>query len=643
MPQHALFTASLQDIVAEDEPQPKVDYEQLKLGVREARAWLRGRYPSLSTHVVDSILRMFCPDLGPTDILTAGQFFAVLRLVSHVQDGRQLDKSLVFVQAHPAPSRPPTPTGKPSRSLSESHAAQPTPSPSLPSPDANPFQAFTSRAPESAPAAPYIPAAPYVPAAPSASTTPRPSVPPVLPPKPNNPFLARRGSQGALPQSAPANAPGFSHQRTRPSASLDAKLPPLPPRKPPVLPPPRHASLNPSAGAALPSRSSTTNHPNVLIQQSLQATRIAQSLKKAEQQLENERVLEQSLRTPPHPQHESLRRRRRLRFIEVRQLRGRPMPDRVPSLPPRRRISPSAPSTVGSTRSFEQVAHAKVAPFKRPTLPLEIQPPWLASRSTSPVRTPPRSLVDLPSEPPPTHPDRKPPPTPESERAGSPSSRMLRSQSMHHASAPPLPPPPRRKRPESVQLTPTTPPSDSPFASPAPQLATANHTLSRHLSISSRGRDRGRDRDRDRDASAFSDSPIANIQKTLTSLQLRAQPHLDAARYKAEAGLTRRGFVQHSQHGARWIREEGEEGLMDDVDAGGGTSGRDDDDGLDQDPDAGEGCQAEKSVAERVRRLREGGVDVAMVDKDGDRPGAHRLVLERDDLKWPAGEGWKPL
>ena len=38
--------------------------------------------------------------------------------------------------------------------------------------------------------------------------------------------------------------------------------------------------------------STNTANPNVLIQQSLQATRVAQSLKKAEQRLEQERVWE---------------------------------------------------------------------------------------------------------------------------------------------------------------------------------------------------------------------------------------------------------------------------------------------------------------------------------------------------------------
>ena len=44
------------------------------------------------------ILRLFAPDLGAADVLTGGQFFAVLRLVSHVLGGKGVDPSLVFVQ-----------------------------------------------------------------------------------------------------------------------------------------------------------------------------------------------------------------------------------------------------------------------------------------------------------------------------------------------------------------------------------------------------------------------------------------------------------------------------------------------------------------------------------------------------------------
>lgn len=163
--------------------------------------------------------------------------------------------------------------------------------------------------------------------------------------------------------------------------------------------------------------------------------------------------------------------------------------------------------------------------------------------------------------------------------------------------------------------------------------------LSRHLSLSSnrqrdrereQDRDRDRDRDRERGRDAFSDT----LSKTFTNLQLRAQPALDTARYKAEGAFSRRGFVQHGAGGPRWMREEGERGLMDDVEGSPGPD-EDADSSLDHDPDG-------DSVEERARRWREGGVDVAVVGREEGK-GGRRMVLERDDLKWPAGDGWRPL
>ena len=100
---------------------------------------------------------------------------------------------------------------------------------------------------------------------------------------------------------------------------------------------------------------------------------------------------------------------------------------------------------------------------------------------------------------------------------------------------------------------------------------------------------------------------IAHIQRTLSSLQLKAQPTLDKARYKAEAGLVKRGYVHHA-HRSPWA-EEGEEGLM------------------------GE----------------DGGASVDVTDSDDDERRGRDLGngrtwrAERDEMKWPRGEGWNPL
>ncbi|KAM5541860.1 hypothetical protein V8D89_004589 [Ganoderma adspersum] len=646
--EYARYTASIHDILDSEPP----DYDKAAVGVREARAWLRGRYPTLASHTLDSILRLFAPELGAADVLTGGQFFAVLRLVSHVLGGKGVDPSLVFVQAHfrDHKSRPSSPIDKPYE---------------VPPPIPNPFSANGIAKPLTSP--------PVSTAMPASAKPP----PPTLPPKPTNPFLKRRGSQDLPPQSPPAGVGAFG---ARPSAVQDTKIPPLPPRKPHVLPPPRHASMsmqqpppvNREPPPPVPRNVSVAHTTNTLIQQSLQATRIAQSLKQAEQKLEQERVME-VLRSSSDSSAGSIRRVRSTSPTKnpssSASSAGSSSAERtavrngVPKLPPRRNLSPSA-STAPSARSFEQVATAVVTLYKRPALPaassnmpsIPPEPPQ-RRRASSPTRTPPRPLSELVPDPPPTHPDRKattsnPEMDPTTPTSTSP--RVGRSRSLHHPTPPA--PPPRRKRPESIQVTPTSPsPFDSPFANPplpsTPPSASAtnpNLRLSRHLSLSSTKRDPSdRDRDRERNWEAFSDSPLGTtLHKTFSNLSARAQPALDSARYKAEGAFARRGFVQH---GGGWMRREGEARLIDD-DADGdhdvGGPGVDDTDGesaLDQDA-SGSGSGSGEGVEERARRWRQGGVDVAVVEREGsDGRGGRRMVLERDDLKWPAGEGWRPL
>ncbi|KAI8971327.1 hypothetical protein BD414DRAFT_500947 [Trametes punicea] len=97
--EYTTYTSSIHDITDyTPEHARALDYEKLVVGVREARAWLRGRYPTIAPNTLDTILRLFCPDLAPADVLTGGQFFAALRLVSHVLSGKDVDPTLVFVQ-----------------------------------------------------------------------------------------------------------------------------------------------------------------------------------------------------------------------------------------------------------------------------------------------------------------------------------------------------------------------------------------------------------------------------------------------------------------------------------------------------------------------------------------------------------------
>jgi hypothetical protein len=124
-----------------------------------------------------------------------------------------------------------------------------------------------------------------------------------------------------------------------------------------------------------------------------------------------------------------------------------------------------------------------------------------------------------------------------------------------------------------------------------------------------------------------SDSPMANIQKTLTNLQLKAQPKLDAVRYKAEAGISKRGYVHHAQLGAiRW-REEGEQGLMADTRW---TAAN-----VDRDADSEPTTDDEPSPVEGHGARRETRTTSPEPYRD--------LLTESDNLKWPMGEDWKPL
>lgn len=85
-----------------------------------------------------------------------------------------------------------------------------------------------------------------------------------------------------------------------------------------------------------------------------------------------------------------------------------------------------------------------------------------------------------------------------------------------------------------------------------------------------------------------------------------------AVRYKAEAGISRRGWVPGLERDERLIAERRESGTGTSG-RGGVPSGSSSEDGL--------GVDAE-SLAGGARR---------------------RTSLERDEMKWPAGDGWNPL
>jgi len=136
------------------------------------------------------------------------------------------------------------------------------------------------------------------------------------------------------------------------------------------------------------------------------------------------------------------------------------------------------------------------------------------------------------------------------------------------------------------------------------------------------------------------------------------QPHLDKARYKAEAGLSKRGFVRDGlrrgkRSGSVGVDgdgkeeedglEDGLEGLMSNGSDGGGKKQigmsrwrgqTDGGGGLDGEVDRDSDWTRSEGMSMMSR-----GSKGRVQDSDGDEEDS----LEKDNLKWPAGEGWKPL
>ncbi|KIK70445.1 hypothetical protein GYMLUDRAFT_32461 [Collybiopsis luxurians FD-317 M1] len=394
--EYQLYTSSLADITLSDGQLDSIsqDFDNLSVSVREARAWLRGRYSHLPAATLDSILRFFSPNLSQQDTLTGGQFFAALRLVVHAESGKDVDRALAFVQAHPPPhaiSRP----GSPPK-----HQGQaPPPAPSRKSSEStNPF-----------------------------------SAPPQHPSFSHNPFSSSRSTSAR------------SHDGD--NDSVPPKLPPLPPRKPPppipgFQPPPRHGSFVGSTSGNLPpppppkpslSHSQSSHVTSALMKQSLIASKNGKTIKQAEEQLEKERVLRVLKSSESSSSSASSS-----PFINSRGRSTSPnktsssassssftseSDHNPPPLPKRNKKPPSPPM---STTSYQQVALAGMSNNTTPTPsshnPFKsspFQPVFSRSPSTSPSRKS-TDLPPLPAGPPPKHPDqnsnfqslsyRKPPP-----------------------------------------------------------------------------------------------------------------------------------------------------------------------------------------------------------------------------------------
>jgi hypothetical protein len=186
-------------------------------------------------------------------------------------------------------------------------------------------------------------------------------------------------------------------QPAKPAFKTDAvhekATPPLPPRKPQVLPPPRHKPLLSSPLHNPPDTMSPVKL-SPLMQQSLQASKAGQSMKKAEETLERERVMQvlkssvpvgkMGTVTPPSSSSDSER-----RAISI----SNP-PSPFPPLPRRKNV---APSESDSLQSYEQVAAARISGVQSSAT--DIGSSHMSSRSLST-----RAVSEGPASPP-KHPD----------------------------------------------------------------------------------------------------------------------------------------------------------------------------------------------------------------------------------------------
>ncbi|KIK28288.1 hypothetical protein PISMIDRAFT_7759 [Pisolithus microcarpus 441] len=294
--EYDLYTSSLNDLCVTNDTDPSIarndaHFETTTVGVREARAWLRGRYHDLPASDIDDILRLFSPSLMPSDTLTGGQFFAALRLVIHTQSGKGVDRSLAFVQvlnpsshlrndtAHPDTTKSPgisRPSSPPKRSVI-APPSHPDRSKVLPfstsPPETNPF---VRRSTEQSVQSTLCASSDGQTAQSCQKNSQKIS---------HNPFLVRdrvEGQDAVVKSSERAPAKG-------------AKLPPLPPRKPTTsasalqttevttVPP---APLSPPLVFPKPSHVMSP-----LMRQSLEASKHGQTMRRAEEQLDRERVL----------------------------------------------------------------------------------------------------------------------------------------------------------------------------------------------------------------------------------------------------------------------------------------------------------------------------------------------------------------
>ncbi|CAE6433705.1 hypothetical protein ACGC1H_001488 [Rhizoctonia solani] len=536
--EYEAYPPALEDIASIGQDGGKEDWESRSVSVLVAKGWMKGRYrDQVEGEVVDKILRFFHPNPSQADCLSAGQFFAVLRLISHAQRGHALDKSLVFIQARVTNEGNGRVSPHKAKSLHNLRSLPPAPirpSPVRPlqlapdeyTPGSDDRHASAGLGPSPVRGEPVLPKS--APAGGSSNpfrrtlstpgdTTPNHFDPPPLPglnpalvaealansalvdedgsPIRDKPTtgLGRSLSTKTAPESpsnpfrrsshSPAPPPVRSH-----SPPVLPRRPPLPPPRDsqPILPPPRHPQqpVKPPKPSTSSKPKSTLmppagGTPSELIKQSLRAAKGAQRAN--ETSLEKQRTWEVIKSSNTHTPNSSggvAQALAQLTASNLRSLHHAPHP-------------PPGPSTESS--SLDHVATARPDPVPAlPPLPPKPASHHGHSRATSTSR---KIEAPIPGRP-------------------------VRSKSLHHSPShtppneSPIQPPPRR-RPESIQFTGGQKPQPQPRAeSPSP------NPLSRRTSVRSQ---------------TFYDE----VRRRAGELE----PRLDAVRAKAEGKLSSRGYV----------------------------------------------------------------------------------------------------
>lgn len=173
-------------------------------------------------------------------------------------------------------------------------------------------------------------------------------------------------------------------------------------------------------------------------------------------------------------------------------------------------------------------------------------------------------------------------------------------------------------------------------------------------SLFDRDRDKDRERDKDKSASAAMPLSLSALQRSLSTLHARAQPVLDRARYKAEAGLSRRGFVPHAHNRLFEDEREEEEGVGHLVAHGTGGTGESEDtlgsvESMGDGTELGGGVGVDRGTGgmdfDESDGSERGGLGVSGRGRTGSGYAFGReRERERDSLKLPVeGEGWRPL